>query len=237
MIEQIDIFLELQEIDDNIDAAEEKKRSVPLKMEKIKREVFNTKKQLDAKNETYKSLKVKMKRVELDLKEKSDKIDKHQEDLFAGKVSDIKELKQLQKAIEKYKEEKDKIEEDLLVLMEESEIFQKAINVLEEELKNREEKFDKLKEETDNNLAQSEKEAKQLIDRRKRIVKVINDIHFLKQYELLRKDKGGDVILLVNTSICPGCYLDLPSDVVYHLKKDQSIVVCPNCSRILIWRE
>jgi len=65
----------------------------------------------------------------------------------------------------------------------------------------------------------------------------ITDNRLLKEYELLRKEKGGKAIMEVNDSICPGCYLDLPSDVIYHLKRDQSMVICPNCSRILIWKE
>ena len=95
----------------------------------------------------------------------------------------------------------------------------------------------KIKAETDLEIIKIDQEIISLKERRKNIIQEINDHRFLKQYELLRKDKGGDVIMLVNSSICPGCYLDLPSDVVYHLKKDQSMVTCPNCSRILIWRE
>jgi len=73
--------------------------------------------------------------------------------------------------------------------------------------------------------------------KRKALIGEIEDIRFFKQYELLRKDKGGNVILEIDNTICPGCYLDLPSDVIYHLKRDQSMVICPNCSRILIWKD
>lgn len=237
MIEQIDIFLELQQIDDNIDEAERNKKTLPLKMKKIYKEILEVKNKLNLKTEEFKTLQVKMKRVELDLKEKSNKIEKHQEDLFGGKVSDIKELKQLQKVIGKYKEEKDQIEEDLLIFMEESENFQKIIIDFQEALKDKEEKYEKCKEETNANITKTVNMVNSLNNKRKKIIEKINDIRFLNQYELLRRDKGGDVILLVDNAICPGCFLDLPSDVVYHLKTDSSMVICPNCSRILIWRE
>lgn len=237
MVKQIDTFLELQKIDGILEKEENKKETLPLNMVKIKKEIKEVTNKLKSKSEEFKNLKVKMKRVELDLKEKINKIEKHQEDLFGGKISDIKELKQLQKLVAKYKEEKNGIEEDLLVLMEEAENFNKIIISLREDLKKKEEKFKKCKEETSEIILETIKEINSLNDKRKALIGEIEDIRFFKQYELLRKDKGGNVILEIDNTICPGCYLDLPSDVIYHLKRDQSMVICPNCSRILIWKE
>jgi len=237
LVKQIDTFLELQKIDGILDKEENKKETLPLNMVKIKKEIKEVTNRLKSKSEEFKNLKVKMKRVELDLKEKINKIEKHQEDLFGGKISDIKELKQLQKLVAKYKEEKNGIEEDLLVLMEEAENFNKIIISLREDLKKKEEKFKKCKEETSEIILETIKEINSLNDKRKALIGEIEDIRFFKQYELLRKDKGGNVILEIDNTICPGCYLDLPSDVIYHLKRDQSMVICPNCSRILIWKE
>ena len=237
MVKQIDTFLELQKIDGILDKEKNKKETLPLNMVKIKKEIKEVTNRLKSKSEEFKNLKVKMKRVELDLKEKINKIEKHQEDLFGGKISDIKELKQLQKLVAKYKEEKNGIEEDLLVLMEEAENFNKIIISLREDLKKKEEKFKKCKEETSEIILETIKEINSLNDKRKALIGEIEDIRFFKQYELLRKDKGGNVILEIDNTICPGCYLDLPSDVIYHLKRDQSMVICPNCSRILIWKE
>jgi len=237
LVKQIDTFLELQKIDGILEKEENKKETLPLNMVKIKKEIKEVTNRLKSKSEEFKNLKVKMKRVELDLKEKINKIEKHQEDLFGGKISDIKELKQLQKLVAKYKEEKNGIEEDLLVLMEEAENFNKIIISLREDLKKKEEKFKKCKEETSEIILETIKEINSLNDKRKALIGEIEDIRFFKQYELLRKDKGGNVILEIDNTICPGCYLDLPSDVIYHLKRDQSMVICPNCSRILIWKE
>jgi len=237
LVKQIDTFLELQKIDGILDKEENKKETLPLNMVKIKKEIKEVTNKLKSKSEEFKNSKIKMKRVELDLKEKTNKIEKHQEDLFGGKISDIKELKQLQKLVAKYKEEKNGIEEDLLVLMEEAENFNKIIISLREDLKKKEEKFKKCKEETSEIILETIKEIKTLNDKRKALIGEIEDIRFFKQYELLRKDKGGNVILEIDDTICPGCYLDLPSDVIYHLKRDQSMVICPNCSRILIWKE
>lgn len=235
--EQYDILLELQEIDINIDEEERKKRSLPSKIKGVTREIQGLKGSLKNKNEDYKNLQLKLKRKELDLTEKSNKIDKHQEDLYGGKISDIKELKQIQKVIAKYKEEKDGIEEEILDLMEEMEDLDKFIYNIGEDLKGKEKEFKKCKEEIDLTMLVIEKNMNSLNIKKEEVLSKITDAHLLKEYELLRKEKGGKAIIEVDGSICPGCYLDLPSDVIYQLKKNRKIMFCPNCSRILIWKD
>ena len=235
--EQYDMLLELQKIDIDIDEEEKKKRSLPLIIEGITKKILVLKDSLKNKNENYKNLQVKLKRIELDLTEKSNKIEKHQEDLYGGKISDIKELKQIQKVIANYKEEKDSIEEDVLDLMEEMEDLDKSIGHLDADLKVNEKEFKKRKEEMDLSRLVIEKNMNSLNIKREETLNKITDNRLLKEYEHLRKEKGGKAIMKVNDSICPGCYLDLPSDAIYQLKKNRKIIICPNCSRILIWKD
>ena len=235
--EQYDILLELQKIDIDIDEEEKKKSNLPLMIEGITKKILVLKDSLKNKNENYKNLQVKLKRIELDLTEKSNKIEKHQEDLYGGKISDIKELKQIQKVIANYKEEKDSIEEDVLDLMEEMEDLDKSIGHLDADLKVNEEEFKKRKEEMDLSRLVIEKNMNSLNIKREETLNKITDNRLLKEYEHLRKEKGGKAIMEVDGSICPGCYLDLPSDAIYQLKKNRKIIICPNCSRILIWKD
>ena len=235
--EQYDILIELQKIDIDIDEEKKKKRSLPLTIEGITKKIQGLKDNLKKKNENYKNLQIKLKRKELDLAEQSNKINKHQEDLYGGKISDIKELKQIQKVIANYKKEKDSIEEVVLDLMEEMEDLNKSIGNLDEDLEGKEKKFKKCKEEIDSARLVIERNMNSLNIKRGEILNKIIDNRLLKEYELLRKEKGGKAIIKVDDSICPGCYLDLPSDVIYQLKKNRKIIICPNCSRILIWKD
>jgi len=235
--EQYDILLELQKIDIDIDKEEKKKRDLPLVIEGVTKEIQGLKNNLKNKNEDYKNLQMKLKRIELDLTEKSNKIKKHQEDLYGGKISDIKELKQIQKVIANYKKEKANIEEDVLDLMEKMEDLDKSIVYLDEDLKVEEETFKKRKEEMDLTRLVIIKNMDSLYIKRGEILNKITDGRLLKEYERLRKEKDGKAIIKVDGSVCPGCYLDLPSDVIYQLKKNRKMIICPNCSRILIWKD
>ncbi|MCJ7656254.1 MAG: C4-type zinc ribbon domain-containing protein, partial [Candidatus Atribacteria bacterium] len=149
----------------------------------------------------------------------------------------IRELKQIQKVIANYKEEKDSIEEDVLDLMAEMEDLDKSIGHLDQELKAEEDAYKKNKEEMSLASSVIEKNIKSLTIKREEMLNKITDDRLLKEYENLRKEKGGKAIMEVDGSICPGCYLDLPSDVIYQLKNNRKIIFCPNCSRILIWKD
>ena len=237
MIEQFDILLELQTIDNDIDEEEKKKRDLPSKVERINEEIQELKNNLTNKHKGYKELQIKLNRKELDLSDKSNKIKKHQEDLYGGKITDIKELKQLQKVIATYEDEKNKIEDALLDLMEEIEELNKLVIELEEDLKQKEEYLRKSQQEMELVASEIEEIMNSLTIKREEILSKLTDNRLLKEYELLKKGKGGKVIVEVNSSICPGCYLDLPSDIIYQLKKSQTIITCPNCNRILVWKE
>lgn len=236
MIEQFDILLELQKIDNDINEEEKKKRELPSRIERINKEIQELKNDLKNKHGNYKELQLKLKRKELDLSEKSNKIKKHQEDLYGGKISDIKELKQLQRVIANYEEEKYNIENELLNLMEEIEELNKLVNKLEEDLKEKEKYLQKRQQEMELVASRIEESMNSLNIKRKEILSKLNDNRLLKEYELLKKEKGGKAIVKVNSSICSGCYLDLPSDIIYQLKKGQILITCPNCNRILVWK-
>jgi len=121
--------------------------------------------------------------------------------------------------------------------MEEMEDLNKSIYNFDEDLKVKEEEFKKRKEEMDLTSLVIKKSMDNLNIKRGEILSKVTDNRLLKEYELLRKEKGGKAIMEVDSSVCPGCYLDLPSDVIYQLKENRKIIICPNCSRILIWKD
>ena len=230
------MLLELQRIDNDIEEEEKKKRKLPSKLNKITMEIQELQNNLIITKNTYKELKIMLNRKELDLSDRSNQIKKHQEDLYGGKITDIKELRQLQGVIANYEEEKALIEDELLDLMEKIEENDKLINELEEDLKKKEKHLQDCQQEIKLIVSKIEEKISSFYDKRKGILSKITDNHLLKEYELLRREKDGKAIVEVNSSICPGCYLDLPSDTIYQLKKGQVVTTCPNCNRILVWK-
>ncbi len=49
--------------------------------------------------------------------------------------------------------------------------------------------------------------------------------------------KAGIAIAEARAESCSGCYMSIPPQVYVNVKKNESIITCPNCNRILYYKE
>jgi hypothetical protein len=235
--EQIYTLLLLQEIDRDIVREENKQKKLPAKIHEIENIKASIEQKLNVEKENLKELQSKIKRKEMDAKALSTKIEKHQNELYGGKTSDIKELKQLQKAIELLKEDRDDIEEELLVLMDEEDYIKLNLNKANEELTKANYQLQQKKEEVDRLEIEIIKNIEDKRHQRTGMADRISDNDLLKRYHMLWDEKEGEVVVEIDGQTCNGCNLSLPSDIIYHLQKDDMLITCPNCNRILVWKD
>jgi len=61
------------------------------------------------------------------------------------------------------------------------------------------------------------------------------DPPFLARYDRLRRSKGDRdrVLVGVEHSVCGGCHMKLPTQIIVHCQGSVELVSCPNCGRIL----
>ncbi len=235
--EQLYALLLLQKIDNEIAIEDSKRRCLPDRIRGKEEQIANLENKYQQESNGLKDLQLRIKRREMDAKAIIDKIEKNKNELYGGKISEIKELKQLQKVIETLQEEQDKIEEDLLILMDEEDNIKLKRRVLEKEISELKEQLSEIKKQVE----QEDSVIKQLIEQKeiekKEVVKQINDQSLVDRYNILWSDKNGEAIVEINGTICSGCNLSLPSDIIYHLQKDDCLIICPNCNRILVWKD
>ena len=237
MKEQLYALLHLQKIDNEIAVEERRRRCLPERIRGKEGQIAKLENKYEQEKSGLKELQLKIKRREIDAKTVNDKIEKNKNELYGGKISDIKELKQLQKVIESLQEEQDKVEEELLVLMDEEDCLKLKIVELERETSELKEQLNEIKKQVE----QEDGEIRQFIEQkeieRKEVVQQINDQSLVDRYNILWSDKNGEAIVEIETSTCSGCNLSLPSDIIYHLQKDDCLIFCPNCNRILVWKD
>lgn len=86
------------------------------------------------------------------------------------------------------------------------------------------------------NLAQREdnfkKELAQLQSDRTELAKAVDE-NVRVRYERLLKQKGDKAIVGVAHSVCGGCHMQLPPQVIISCQSEAEPVQCPNCGRIL----
>ena len=59
----------------------------------------------------------------------------------------------------------------------------------------------------------------------------------LTQYRKLLISKSGSAIAEARGESCSGCYMSIPPQVFVNVKKNESIIACPHCNRILYYKE
>ncbi len=237
MREQLYTLLFLQEIDKDIVREEKRQKKLPARIHEIESIKANIEQKVDAEKEKLKELQSKIKRKEMDARSITTKVEKHQDELYGGKTNDIKELKQLQKAIELLIEDRDGIEEDLLVLMDKEDEIKANLKKADEELSKVNYQLQQKKEEVSQLEKEIEKRIEEKKEKRKEIAGRITDSDLLKRYNMLWDEKEGEVVVEIDGPTCSGCNLSLPSDIIYHLQRDDMLITCPNCNRILVWKE
>jgi hypothetical protein len=127
-----------------------------------------------------------------------------------------------------------KIEDGEIELMEQAEQVQKEASRLSREA----DEIKKMAEGQITQLNQREenfkKELAELERGRAELAAVVDEAA-LNRYERLFKSKGDMVVVGVHHSVCGGCHMRLPPQVLVACKSDQKIIACPNCGRILYY--
>lgn len=59
----------------------------------------------------------------------------------------------------------------------------------------------------------------------------------LKQYEEICKIRAGRAVAAAASGMCQACGLSFPPQLFNNLQRNESIQTCPNCGRILYWRD
>lgn len=236
MKEQLYALLHLQKVDNEITGEMCKRKALPVSIQEKERQINNSDKKFQIEKNNLKELQLKLRKKEMDVKAINEKIEKSKNELYGGKISDIKELKQLQKVIESFQEDRDIAEEGLLILMEEEDSLRTKIAKVEKEITSLNEQLKEIKKRVEQEDLVIQQNIEKKESEKKEIIEQINDESLISRYYMLWNDKKGTAIVEVDSSICSGCNLSLPSDIIYHLQRDDCLIICPNCNRMMVWK-
>ena len=229
--QDLELLIKLQEIDLELDRFQEECIIIPSEIEKQKEEVEAIRQGFEEKKKNIKEMQSKHKGLELEIAAKDEAIKKQRTDLNVVKTNE--QYKAMQAQISKIEQEKGQIEEDILKSMEEIDVFNKNVKDEESKMKTEEGRVnDKIKiledkkKEFENKFIGLEQE-------RKTIATTVSPVS-LKKYEHIRsKGKDGLAITSIENENCGSCHIKLTAQIINEVAKNQSLIICDNCSRIL----
>ena len=172
------------------------------------------------------------KKIELDVDAKRQLIEKYSLQQFQTKKNE--EYRTLAHEIETCKEAIIKLEDHEIELMEQAEAIQKKIAETTREANEAKKTIDEQLQALAQRETNLKTELADLQGTRSQITASIDE-SALSRYERLLKNKGTNIIMGIQHSVCGGCHMKLPAQVLITCQTQKEIVGCPNCGRILYY--
>lgn len=132
------------------------------------------------------------------------------------------------------KEEKNGIEERLLVLMEDADTLAATLKTAERALAEEEDRGRKARAALEGDRAEIDKELVHLSSERARESREV-DIALLSKYSQLLKQRKGIAVSKMTGEICEACHVRLRPHVTQQVRRNDAIVQCDSCQRILYY--
>jgi len=233
MLDVIQKLLVLQDRDRQISQVKAELASIAPKRERLHSHVSHAQAHLDEVKLQLKQIETERKRLELDVDSNKQQIEKYSLQQFQTKKND--EYRALANEIELRKKAISGLEDQQLELMEKADAVQKTVVANTHTAQ-------EAKKLVDGQLADlAEREgalSKQLAELEagyQQLEASVGDESVLAKYKRLRRQRGERTVVGIEHSVCGGCHMKLPTQIVISCQGGQELISCPNCGRILYY--
>ena len=229
MKDQLELLARLQEIDKEIDRHSNNLTTLPLEVQDIAKTLVVSRRVIGESKERLDTIDKELRQKEQDLAVEQDKIKRSEKRLLG--IKNQKEYNALSREVKLGKKVVSELEETILTLMTESEGLNKSLDRKEKEYAQQETNLNEKKELADQTTKEAEKALESLKQEKDRTSGEI-ERNFLNKYESIRKVRGI-ALAEMNNGTCSGCHMAVPPQMNIRVLKQEEIVECPNCHRIL----
>ncbi len=233
MNEQLRLLIELQQIDTKILTAKRMIDKIPQKIIEVEipfKEALNS---FNLFKQRLENLDKKKREKERQLDDIGEKIKKLK--LRTSEIKTNKEYQALLNEIESFEKEQRVIEDQILTIMEEIESVSKQVNHEEIKLNTDKKKLDELKQNLQEEKLSFEKDLENMKEIRSKFAGLI-EVDLYKLYINLIEKYNGLAVVEAKDEICFGCDMNIPPQLFVELKKNNDIITCPQCGRILFFK-
>lgn len=232
MREQLELLWELQKIDLSLKSIQEKRDRFPKEIKKLDEKRNTEKERVQKEKERVELLEKERRQKERQLSIEQEKIKKAE-----GRMSEVKTNKEYQALlteIENIKETNSRIEEEILMVMDEIDELKKNIQKREKEMAINLEKIEAESKRIQERMAEDDLLWREQLERREVLIKQIES-KLYRLYLTLKEKRQGVSVVSVKNEICQGCFVNIPPQMYIEVQRNNDLIRCPNCNRILYW--
>lgn len=222
----------LQVVDLRIQKMEKEREEIPQRLALLEEDFKKEESKAIAQRAELEKLQKERRHKERELEDEIARIKKTEARVFEIKTN--KEYQAVMKEIENAKKLNHQREEEVLALLEKIEEMQKYLTKVEKNLEARREEYQHQVAELKRRMASFELEmAEELRHRQEKEKEIPPDL--LQKYHRISERRQGLAIVKVQNGTCQACFMNIRPQLFIELQKQESLIVCPNCSRILLW--
>jgi predicted nucleic acid-binding Zn-ribbon protein len=151
------------------------------------------------------------------------------------RIRNDKELGLAKRELDLLKEEEGTVETELIDVLEKVEAATAARTTVDEEVAGLEATMKTEAEELRATIGQLGGEIEQDQRRRESLVTTVDD-DLRRRYEMIFARRGGLAVVEIRSGTCQGCHMNVPPQLFNLIQRNEQVIPCPNCQRILHWR-
>jgi predicted nucleic acid-binding Zn-ribbon protein len=230
--EQLELLWELQKIDLELKSIKEGRDRYPKEMKKLEEKQKIERERIQKEKEKVESLEKTRRQREGQLNLEQEKIKRAE-----GKMSEVKTNKEYQallSEIDAIKEANSRMEEEILQVLDEIDEIKKDLLKREKEVGVILERIEVERKKLQEKIAHDEKAWNEQMERREVLSKQIESKLF-KLYNTLKEKRQGVGVVSAKNETCQGCFVNVPPQMFIEVQKNNILIRCPNCNRILYW--
>lgn len=147
-------------------------------------------------------------------------------------VKTNKEYQLFLREVDDSKKRKDALETELLEHLDEREIMEKIVQESEKEYQLLKDQTDAEQADMDKTSADDRELLDEYLERQQEIGKTL-DPSLMNRFTKISKMNDGLAVVNVRNEVCMGCFMNVPPQLYIEVQRGNSLISCPQCSRIL----
>ena len=232
MVEDLKRLIELQRVDLRLREVTHQIDQFPARLAALEKKLHDAQAAQQARRERLTESLKNRKKFELDVQALEDKISKYKEQLYEVKSNEA--YRALQHEIELAEQEKRTGEDKELEAMIAVEELEAGLKKGEQEVKKVEADGARERAATEAEQREREREAAELRKEQEELRTAI-EAEMLEQYDRISKAHGGIAMAEARDEICQVCLVRIRPQVFSELKRNDHIILCDSCHRILFY--
>jgi len=152
-----------------------------------------------------------------------------------ARIRSDKDLGVARREVDLLKEETGTIENELISVLEQVEVVGAKLRGIEEELARLRAAMETEAAELRETVSRLSGEIERERSVRNALVEGL-DGDLRRKYEMIFSRRGGLAVVEIREGTCQGCRMRVPPQLINELQRNEQVILCPSCQRMLYWR-